>query len=365
MNPEHYFDPSIRNNSHAIAAASAEAMALFRSAANLSGLTLDAGPGFFAQRATTDTATGGGLAYLQSQLQKLDPKVREPLTSVTWFRDIPIEDGGGWVDFTSNDFVNYGVAGPNQYGLSGNATSQIPVVSADLQRDIYRVANWQNIVKIPMIDQFKAQSIGRSLSDLLDKGVRLNWNKSLDLIAYQGWLGYPGLVNNSNITAGTVANGGSGTQWTTKTPAQILTDINTLLVATLSASQYDLTGMGANILIPWSQYGYITTQPVTAAGNQSILTYLEQNNIASKMGVEFSILPLRWCSGAGSGSTDRMIGYARNRDRLQMDITVPASRFMTLPVLSSDTAAYVTLYAGQIGVLKILYYTSIQYADGI
>ena len=328
--------------------------------------TLDAGPAYFASaRTAQDAATGGGMAFVQSQLQKLDPKVREPLTSVTWFRDIPIEDGGGWVDFTSNDFVNYGAAGPNQYGLSGNATSQIPVVSVDLQRDIYRVANWQNIIKIPMIDQFKAQSIGRSLSDLLDKGVRLNWNKSLDLIAYQGWIGYPGLVNNTSISAGLVANGGSGTAWSTKTPAQILADVNTLIVATLAASQYDLTGMGANILIPWNQYGYITTQLVSTAANVSILAYLEQNNIATKMGVEFSILPLRWCSGAGAGATDRMIAYARNRDRLQMDITVPASRFMTLPVISNDTAAYVTLYAGQVGVVKILYPTSIAYGDGI
>ena len=359
-NLDAYFHPAVQGNPQ-------QQAALIRRAA----MTLDVGPAFFSHRNiadsnTIDAATGGGYAFLQAQLQKIDPKVREPLTSVTWNRDIPIEDGGGWVEFTSNDFVNFGVAGPNQYGLSGDATSQIPIVSADLQRDVYRVANWQNLIKIPMIDQFKMQSIGRSLSDMLDKGVRLNWNKSLDLIAYQGWIGSPGLTNSTTVSAGLVATGASGhTAWNTKTPSEILTDINTILVATLAASQYDLTGMGANILIPWSQFGFITTQPVTSAGNQSILTYLEDNNIATKNGVEFSILPLRWNSGAGAGSTDRMIAYARNRDRLQMDITVPASRFMTLPVLSSDTAAYVTLYAGQIGVLKILYPTSIAYGDGI
>ena len=42
-----------------------------------------------------------GMAFLEGELEKRDPKVREPLTSVTWPRDIVAETGGGWVDFTS------------------------------------------------------------------------------------------------------------------------------------------------------------------------------------------------------------------------------------------------------------------------
>ena len=48
---------------------------------------------------TSDAAVSGGMVFLQSELEKLDPKVREPLTSVTWMRDIPVKSGGGWVDF--------------------------------------------------------------------------------------------------------------------------------------------------------------------------------------------------------------------------------------------------------------------------
>ena len=42
-----------------------------------------------------------GMAFLEGELEKRDPKIREPLTSVTWPRDIVAESGGGWVDFTS------------------------------------------------------------------------------------------------------------------------------------------------------------------------------------------------------------------------------------------------------------------------
>ena len=41
-------------------------------------------------------ASGG--AFLVSELEKRDTMIREPLTSVTYPRDVPIDVGGGWVD---------------------------------------------------------------------------------------------------------------------------------------------------------------------------------------------------------------------------------------------------------------------------
>lgn len=38
-------------------------------------------------------ASGG--AFLTSELEKRDPLIRKPLTSVTYARDIPIQTGGG------------------------------------------------------------------------------------------------------------------------------------------------------------------------------------------------------------------------------------------------------------------------------
>src|SRR5216110_571412 len=94
---------------------------------------------------TMDAAVSAGLAFLESELEKRDPKVREPLTSVTWMRDIPVKSGGGWVDFTSNLFVDYGISGPNGYGIQGSQTTTIPIVQANLTKDVYRTYNWGNV----------------------------------------------------------------------------------------------------------------------------------------------------------------------------------------------------------------------------
>ena len=65
-----------------------------------------------------------GMAFLEGELEKRDPKIREPLTSVTWQRDIVAETGGGWVDFTSTICKpqTAALAGLVPWALSGTIT---------------------------------------------------------------------------------------------------------------------------------------------------------------------------------------------------------------------------------------------------
>lgn len=326
---------------------------------------MDAGGGNAFNAFTNDAAVSGGMAFLTSELAKRDTKLREPLTSITYPRDIYIERGGGWVDFTEVEFVDYAISGPNQYGLSGNKTTQIPIVSANLSKDIYRVFNFENVMEVSYIDLQKANTIGRSLDNLLDNGIKLNWEKAMDLITYQGWVGYPGLTNNPNVAAASVPVGASGfTQWSTKTPDEILADIDSLQLSTWIASEFDLSGMANHILIPPLEFATANRTKVSSAGNVSILTYLRENNIGKSQGVDLTIAPSRWMTGAGSGGTDRMMGYVNNKDKVYLDVTVPLTRVMTMPTVTNGVS-YLTAFAGQIGVVKFLYNQTAVYADGI
>lgn len=62
-------------------------------------------------------ASGG--AFLTSELEKRDPLIRKPLTSVTYARDIPIQTGGGWVDYVTAMNVAYGITGGSGSGAVG------------------------------------------------------------------------------------------------------------------------------------------------------------------------------------------------------------------------------------------------------
>lgn len=313
-----------------------------------------------------DAATASGMAYLVGELEKTDPKIREPLTSTTWQRDIVAKTGGGWVEYTSSLDMDYGTSGANGNSIVGSGTNAVPVMQVNTSKNLYKVFTWMHAMQVPFVDQAKLKQIGRSLEDLLDKGIRLNYNKTLDENVYMGFpsLGTTGLLNDKNVAVSAVEKGKSGkTEWKGKTADEILQDINQALVDAWTAAEYDLSGMPNHVLIPPAQYAYLVKQKVSEAGNISILEYLLENNIARNQGRDIEIQPSRWCIGAGSAKKDRMIVYVNDEDKVNFDITVPITRAMTQP--SVERAAYLTLYAAQIGQVKFMYYQPVKYCDGI
>ena len=90
---------------------------------------------------------------------------------------------------------------------------------------------------------------------------------------------------------------------------------------------------------------------------------MQKNNLAKNQGRDLFIAPSRWCTGAGTGSTDRMVAYVNDKDKLYFDLPVPLTRAMTQPVALQF--AYITIYAAQMGQVKFLYYQPARYMDGI
>ena len=317
---------------------------------------------------TMDAASlGTGMAFLVGELEKRDPRLLEPMTSTTWARDIVATTGGGWVEFSSNYFVDYATTGANKRGIIGGQTTAIPVLQANITKDNFKVFTWSNIVKVPFVDQAKLQGIGRSLDQIYDKGLRLNYNKMLDENVYFGFseFGTTGLVNDPNITASYVAMnaGNTSRKFKDKTPDEILKDINEALNDAWAASGYDLSGMPNHIGLPPAIFAYLVSTKVSNAADKSILNYLLENNIAKNQGVDLTIVPMRQLINAGVGSTDRMIAYVNDDDKVTFDITVPLGRIMTQP--SVEHLAYLSAYAGQVGQVKFLYTQCAVYKDGI
>ena len=307
-----------------------------------------------------------GMAFLEGELEKRDPKVREPLASVTWPRDIVAETGGGWVDFTSTMDVDYATSGNGENALVGGATDVISMVQANVNKDIYKVFTWAQAMKIPFVDSQKFQTIGRSIDSILDKGIRLNYNKSIDMLVYRGFenVGITGLVNNPNVVSSVAPAGASGqTEWNKKTVDEILWDINKALIEAWAASEYDESAIANHILLPPAKYAYLVSTRIGTSGDESILSYILKNNMAKNQGKDLQIYPCRWCNGAGTSSKDRMMVYVNDKDFVYFDLPVPLTRAMTQPVALQF--AYITIYAAQMGQVKPLYLQPMRYVDGI
>lgn len=317
-------------------------------------------------RAMDAAGIATGMAFLEGELEKRDPKVREPLTSVTWPRDIVAQTGGGWVDFTSTLDVSYATTGANDQSLVGGATNDINLVQANVNKDIYKVFTWAQGMKVPFVDSQKMQSIGRSIDAILDRGIRLNYNKTLDQLVYGGFssVGISGLVNNSDIIAAMTPAGAAGaTEWEKKTVDEILWDINKALTEAWAASEYDDSAMANHILLPPDRYSYIASTRIGTSGDESILSYVLKNNIAKNQGHDLQIYPCRWLNGAGTNNKARMMVYVNDQDKLYFDLPVPLTRAMTQP--SALQFAYITIYAAQMGQVKFLYTQPARYVDGI
>lgn len=310
-------------------------------------------------------ASGG--AFLVSELEKRDPLIRKPLTSVTYPRDIVIQTGGGWVDYVSAMSVAYGITGGSGSSpVQAGGANGLPIVQASVDKGIYKAHTFAVALRVMFQDMQRANFIGRSIDQLLQDGVRMSFDKHQDENVYVGLADYgtTGLVNNPDATETTVEDGASGNgNWATKTPAEILADVNTALTTTWAQAGYDLDAIPNHILLPYEEYTYILNTPVSDLATKSIYDYIMENNITNKNGGDLFIGATRWCKGAGTSGTDRMVVYVNHERFVKADELVPLSRIMSQPVATQ--ACYDTAYMANLSEVEVMYPQTITYWDHI
>jgi hypothetical protein len=315
----------------------------------------------------TDAAIASGGAMLASELEKRDALLREPLTSVTYPRDLPVKTGGGWVEFVSALSIDYGLTGGSGGGAAhAPGANAAPVVQANLDKDIFRAHAFSVVMRILFIDMQRASLTGRSLDQMLTGGVRLAYDKHMDENAYIGLPAYgtSGLLNNPGAVASNVALGASlATEWAKKTPDEILLDVNRAIESGWAASGYDLSAMPNHIVMPYAQYNLIATAKVSPLAEKTILAFLLENNVAAKNGRDLAIGATAFCAGAGAGGTDRMAAYANDDRFIAVEALVPLARTMTQP--NVDALAYDSVYMANVSEVEVFYTQPITYHDGI
>lgn len=316
---------------------------------------------------TTDASIANGNAFLISELEKRDPLIREPLTTFTYPRDIPITVGGGWREYISALSIDYGVAGGSGDSLVHGPGSNDPkVIQANLSKDRFHTHIFSIVSRIMFVDMQRQAITGRSLDRMMSEGIRLSYDKHLDQNTYIGMPLYntTGILNNPNVTVQNVAAGAAGTtQWSTKTPDEILADINNAILGGWENSEWDRSAIPNHILLPYAQYNYIATHRVSELAEKTILTFLNENNVATKNGSNLFIGATTYCQGAGAGNTDRMVSYVNDPRFISMEEMVPLSRVFTQP--SAIELCYDSAYMANLSEVMFFYYQPVSYFDGI
>lgn len=308
------------------------------------------------------------LAFYVNQLDNLDKRLYLPLTSVSWGRDIKLR-GGITMSNESTSFIQSAFAAAGTLSNAAGSmpfispeTTAIPGVSIDGTRQVLPLRLLAREISFTSVELERSQLLGQPIDAQKTDALNTLYQMNTDQMVYIGAseVGATGLLNNAGVTHGAVANGAAGTPaWSTKTPDEILADVNTLLESTWSASAFAVCP--GKLLLPPVQFSYLTSQKVSSAGNVSILKFLKENSIALAInGQELDIQPVKWLTGRGANSTDRMVAYTNSEDRV---------RFPMVPI-RRETAYYqgirfVAPYLWAFGELELVYPETVQYADGI
>ncbi len=323
-------------------------------------------------------------AFLVGELERLDQTLHMPLAAVSWSRDVMLREDVTIADEVSSYTVttfgsagnlgagNGGATGAGRNGKAwiGKATDQIGGVGVDTGKVPGPLTPWGLEIKYTVLELESAAKMGRPIDDQKYEALKLKHQMDIDEQVYVGdaSLAQTGLFNAATVTnVSNVPNGAGGdTEWATKTPAEILADLNAMLTSAWQATGFSV--MPSDVLLPPLQYGAISTQNISSAGSVSILRYLLENNIVKSSGQgNITIRPAKWLVGAGVGGTigtngtvDRMIAYTNKKQFVRY----PMTTLQRTPI-QYDSIYHKSTYYCRLGVLEIVYPETFAYRDGI
>lgn len=332
-------------------------------------------------KATVDSAG----AFLIGELTRLDPMIHEPLVAVTWYRDIDLRTdvliGDENSAFSISTFASTGGASSTGINWAGKTSTALSRVTLDIGKVTNPLTLWASEVAYSIPELRSAEQLGRPIDSQMLTGLNLKHQMDSDQIVYIGdsAIGTTGLANAALVTNNsTAAQAGASsptgnttsTKWVDKTPQSILNDFNALLESVWAASGYAVAP--TKVLLSPYCFSYIATQPMTigmnstnpgtAGGYETILSFIKKNNLlTAQKDLPLDIQPVKWLASSLLGqSTDRMVAYCQRQDFVRFPM-VPLQ-----PLQPQPEGIWIKVpYYGRLGVVEVVYPETVGYLNGV
>lgn len=304
---------------------------------------------------TIDAATG--LAFLLSQLTYIESKMYEKLyKAITYNLIIPISsEAGEWAESITYFYMD----GRAVAKFVGTKSLDVPIAEIGTEKITVPVELGATGYEYSDEELRQAIYLGRDLAQSKANIARRAYEELAQTVGMTGDTDHnlPGFINNTNVTSASVVNPGSGTEFVNKTADQIIFDLNDIcadvFVDTLQVESVD------TLLLPTAQWSYIVSTPRATNSDQSIAKWFVANSPYIKS--LDSLIPTPELAGAGAGSTDRMMAYTKDIDKVVMHIPMP------LRFTEPQRKGLGFQIPGQfkLGGVEFRYPGSARYADGI
>lgn len=306
------------------------------------------------------------LSYYVNQLDNMDKTLYEPLYSVSWGRDIKLRTGITMAN-ESTSFMRQSIAGMGTQRADGKpwinpTTTTLPGIMINGERITTPLRLLGQEVSYSSVELERSQLLGQPIDKQKHDALNTMYQMFTDEMVYIGDTDVSayGLINSPLVAASAVANGASASPlWASKTPDEIVKDINDMLNAAWLASGF--TVCPDKLLLAPAKFAYLTGTKVSNSGDKSILTYIEENALSLKVnGRKLDIQPLKWLTGRGTGSTDRMVAYTNDESRVRFPM-VPIRRETPYYLGIKFNAPYIWAF----GEVEFIYPETVIYKDGM
>ena len=175
------------------------------------------------------------------------------------------------------EFSEYTVTGQAAVILS--AATSVPTTARTIQTRVVKVYPIRQGFTVTVEEVEAGEDNGRNILSEKLQDTQDGINQLLDLISYSGQAGTTlvGLATIPNVTTVNFAADGTGSSaaWSTKTPDQIIRDLNQL-AATVPTQTGLVRGVN-KLILPASKLLYIQTRPYSTLTGESILSIFLKN----------------------------------------------------------------------------------------
>lgn len=302
-------------------------------------------------------------AFLSTTLAKLHTKLYEPKHYVTWNQDIPVDVGGGFVDYVSYYTVDWAGIMNEFRNVVGNNANYIPRVNAGLNQKKVNVFTFEVAYDLRFVEleKMKKLTLQKSIQDIYQNAIVAGWDLFVQNVAYKGINGGTGLFNNSNVQVTTIDNQtatAANSGFKGMSDGAVVAFFNGVFESYLLNSNMNITILPDTFLVP-TFVGSDLTSRFSALYTSSLRKFILDHNLAvdeSNGEVKITIASRSDLNSMGTTSHGRIVAYKKDKDFVRIDMPYPMQHYITLPNI--DKMSYTSAFVGQVSEIQLPYNTS-------
>lgn len=297
-------------------------------------------------------------AFLTTTLAKVHQQLHEPTYFVTYQEDIPINVGGGFVDFVTYYTVDWAGIMNEFRNVVGNNANYIPRVNASMTQNNAKVYTWEVAYDLRFIEleKMKKLTLQKSIQDIYQNAITAGWDLFCQAVAYTGINGGNGLFNSNKVYTTTIDNTGASAAnvgFRGMTDDAIVAFFNGVFEYYLGNSNMNLQILPNVFLVPSFVASDLTSRMNTLYTNTLRKFIIDHNLGTEESGEPIEIKMRPALNTLGAGSHGRVVAYRKHESFVRLDIPYPMQHYITMPNI--DKMSYTSAFAGQVSEIQLPY----------